>query len=240
MRINKLLSNYGYCSRKETNEFIKAGRITVNGLAATPGQWVEETDLILLDYESIKRKPSIYIILNKPVGITCTAEESVENNIINFMNYPEYIFPVGRLDKESQGLILLTNDGELANKTLEADNRHEKEYIVTLNKPYDDKFLEDMAMGVQIGDEKTRPSTLEKISKDTFSIILTQGLNKQIRRMSKTLGYNVVRLQRIRIMNIKLEGLIYGEWRVLSEDELRELRNLCCISYPRYLKENSL
>lgn len=226
MRINKLLSNYGYCSRKETNKFIEEGRITIQGLPAKPGQWVEETDLILLDYEPIKRKPPIYIILNKPIGITCTAEESVDNNIINFMNYPEYIFPVGRLDKESQGLILLTNDGEIANKILEADNGHEKEYIVTLNKPYDDKFLEDMARGVQIGDEKTRPCTLERISKDTFSIILTQGLNKQIRKMSKSLGYNVVRLQRIRIMNIKLEELIYGKWRELAQDELRELRNL--------------
>ena len=229
MRINKLLSNYGYCSRKETNELIEERRITVNGLLSTPGQWVEETDIILVDNEPIKKKKPIYIILNKPIGITCTAEESVDNNIIKFLNYPEYIFPVGRIDKESQGLMLLTNDGELANKILEADNGHEKEYIVTLNKPYDDKFLEDMAMGVRIGDEKTRPCTLERISKDTFSIILTQGLNRQIRRMSKTLGYNVVRLQRIRIMNIKLEDLIYGKWRDLTEDELRELRNLCYI-----------
>ena len=229
MRINKLLSNYGYCSRKETNELIEERRITVNGLLSTPGQWVEETDIILVDNEPIKKKKPIYIILNKPIGITCTAEESVDNNIIKFLNYPEYIFPVGRIDKESQGLMLLTNDGELANKILEADNGHEKEYIVTLNKPYDDKFLEDMARGVEIGDEKTRPSSLEKISEDTFSIILTQGLNRQIRRMSKTLGYNVVRLQRIRIMNIKLDDLIYGKWRDLTEDELRELRNLCYI-----------
>lgn len=229
MRINKLLSNYGYCSRKETNKIIEDGRITINGLPSTPGQWVEETDLILLDYEPIKRKKSIYIILNKPTGITCTAQESVENNIIEFLNYPEYIFPVGRIDKESQGLILLTNDGELANKILEADNGHEKEYVVTLSKPYDDKFLEDMAIGVQIGDEKTKPCTLERISKDTFNIILTQGLNKQIRRMSKTLGYNVVRLQRIRIMNIKLEGLVYGKWRELTVDELKELKDLCNI-----------
>jgi len=229
MRINKLLSNYGYCSRTETNKFIEDGRITVNGLPSKPGQWVEETDLILLDYEPIKRKKPIYIILNKPIGITCTAQESVENNIISFLNYPEYIFPVGRIDKESQGLILLTNDGELANKVLEADNGHEKEYIVTLSKPYNDIFLEDMARGVEIGAEKTKSCTLERISEDTFSIILTQGLNKQIRRMSKTLGHNVVRLQRIRIMNIKLEGLIYGKWRELAEDELMELKNLCKI-----------
>jgi len=229
MRINKLLSNYGYCSRKETNELIEERRITVNGLPSTPGQWVEETDNILVDNEPIKKKKPIYIILNKPIGITCTAEESVENNIIKFLNYPEYIFPVGRIDKESQGLILLTNDGELANKILEADNGHEKEYIVTLNKPYDDKFLDNMARGVEIGDKKTRPSTLERISDDTFSIILTQGLNKQIRKMSKAFGYNVVRLQRIRIMNIKLKSLIYGKWRELTEDELRELRNLCYI-----------
>ncbi|PRR80212.1 pseudouridine synthase [Clostridium vincentii] len=227
MRINKLLSNYGYCSRKETNELIDSGRITIKGLPATPGQWVEETDLILLDYEPIKRKASIYLILNKPMGITCTADESVENNIIEFLNYPEYIFPVGRLDKESQGLIILTNDGELANKILESDNGHEKEYVVTLSKPYDEKFLENMARGVEIGDKKTKPSTLKKISEDTFSIILTQGLNKQIRKMSRAFGYNVVRLERIRIMNIKLEGLIYGKWREITEDELKELRSLC-------------
>jgi 23S rRNA pseudouridine2604 synthase len=227
MRINKLLSNYGYCSRKETNKLIEEGRITVNGLPSTQGQWVEETDLILLDYEPIKRKKSIYILLNKPIGITCTAEESVDNNIIKYINYPEYIFPVGRLDKESQGLILLTNDGEIANKILEADNGHEKEYKVTLNKLYDDKFLVDMSRGVELGDIKTKPCTIEKISKDTFSIILTQGLNKQIRRMSKALGFKVVRLERIRIMNIKLEGLIYGKWREITEDELMELKNLC-------------
>jgi len=230
MRINKLLSNYGYCSRKETNKIIEEGRITVDGLPCAPGQWVEETDLILLDYEPIKKKRSVYIILNKPIGITCTAHESVENNIIKFLNYPEYVFPVGRIDKESQGLILLTNDGELANKILEADNGHEKEYIVTLSKPYDDKFIVDMARGVQIETEKTKPCTLERISGDTFSIILTQGLNKQIRKMSKVLGYSVVRLQRIRIMNIKLEGLIYGKWRELTEDELRNLKNLCYIT----------
>ena len=142
MRINKLLSNHGICSRTEANRLIEENRIIVNGKLCTPGQWVEEEDIILIDNEPIPVKDKIYIALNKPVGITCTAEKRVENNIINFMGYPEYIFPIGRLDKASQGLILMTNDGDLANKILESENEHEKEYIVTVNKPFDDAFYE--------------------------------------------------------------------------------------------------
>jgi len=215
MRINKLLSNYGICSRTEANRLIQENRIIVNGQYCIPGQWVEEEDAILLDNEVIKPKHKIYIALNKPVGITCTAADTVESNIINFMNYPEYIFPVGRLDKESQGLILMTNDGELANKILESENEHEKDYIVTVNKPFDDFFVKGMSEGVKISEVTTRPCKVNRVSDDTFRIILTQGLNKQIRRMSKSFGYTVVRLERIRIINIRVEGNV----EIFSDNE---------------------
>ncbi|MBU3176859.1 pseudouridine synthase [Clostridium estertheticum] len=225
MRINKLLSNYGICSRTGANKLIEENRIIVNGKLCTPGQWVEEDDNILLDNKSVLMRDKIYIALNKPVGITCTAEKTVASNIIDFMNYPEYIFPVGRLDKSSQGLILMTNDGELANNILESKNEHEKEYIVTVNKPYDDIFIEGMSKGVQICGVNTRQCKVSRISENTFGIILTQGLNKQIRRMSKTFGYTVVRLERIRIVDIKVDGIETGKWRYLTEKEVIELRN---------------
>ncbi|MBC5624602.1 pseudouridine synthase [Clostridium sp. NSJ-49] len=224
MRINKLLSNYGVCSRKEANRIIEEGRVIVNGELAFPGQWVEEYDDILLDGEKLKPKERIYIALNKPVGITCTAANDVEDNIIQYMNYPEYIFPVGRLDKLSQGLILMTNDGDLANSILEADNNKEKEYIVTVDKELDNKFIEGMSNGVDIGGVITRPCKVSRVNDKTFNIILTQGLNKQIRRMSKAFGFNVVRLERVRIMNIKIDGIEYGKWRKLTEDEISVLR----------------
>lgn len=224
MRINKLLSNYGVCSRKEANRIIEEGRVIVNGELAFPGQWVEEYDDILLDGEKLKPKERIYIALNKPIGITCTAANDVENNVIQYMNYPEYIFPVGRLDKPSQGLILMTNDGDLANGILEADNNKEKEYVVTVDKEFDDKFIEGMSKGVDIGDAITRPCKVTRVNENTFNIILTQGLNKQIRRMSKAFGFNVVKLDRIRIMNIKIDGIEYGKWRNLTEEEVKELR----------------
>ncbi|MCD2500726.1 pseudouridine synthase [Clostridium sp. NSJ-145] len=224
MRINKLLSNYGVCSRKEANRIIEEGRVIVNGELAFPGQWVEEYDDILLDGEKLKPKERIYIALNKPVGITCTAANDVEDNVIQYMNYPEYIFPVGRLDKLSQGLILMTNDGDLANSILEADNNKEKEYIVTVDKEFDNKFIEGMSNGVDIGGVITRPCKVSRVNDKTFNIILTQGLNKQIRRMSKAFGFNVVRLERVRIMNIKIDGIEYGKWRKLTEDEISVLR----------------
>lgn len=224
MRINKLLSNYGVCSRKEANRIIEEGRVIVNGELAFPGQWVEEYDDILLDGEKLKPKERIYIALNKPVGITCTAANDVEDNVIQYMNYPEYIFPVGRLDKLSQGLILMTNDGDLANSILEADNNKEKEYIVTVDKELDNKFIEGMSNGVDIGGVITRPCKVSRVNDKTFNIILTQGLNKQIRRMSKAFGFNVVRLERVRIMNIKIDGIEYGKWRKLTEDEISVLR----------------
>lgn len=224
MRINKLLSNYGVCSRKEANKIIEEGRVIVNGELAFPGQWVEEYDDILLDGEKLKPKERIYIALNKPVGITCTAANEVKDNVIQYMNYPEYIFPVGRLDKLSQGLILMTNDGDLANGILEADNNKEKEYIVTVDKEFDDKFIEGMSNGVDIGGVITRPCKVTRINNNTFNIILTQGLNRQIRRMSKAFGFNVVKLERIRIMNVKIDGIEYGKWRKLTDKEVWELR----------------
>ncbi|MGL5380329.1 pseudouridine synthase [Clostridium sp.] len=225
MRINKLLSNLGICSRKDANRIIEDNRVKVNGKLCIPGQWVEESDEILLDNKPVEKKEKVYIALNKPEGITCTAASEVKDNIISFINYPEYIFPVGRLDKESEGLILLTNDGDLANKILESDNMHEKEYIVKLNRDFDDDFINGMANGVQICGVITRKCIVERISNDTFKIILTQGLNKQIRRMSKAFGYTVINLKRIRIMNININGLEKGKWRYLTKEEIDYLNN---------------
>lgn len=226
MRINKLLSNFGYCSRKETNRLIEENRITVNGKLCTPGQWVEKEDVILIDNKPVAVKEKIYIAFNKPAGITCTAAADVENNIINFINYHEYIFPVGRLDKASQGLILLTNDGDLANKVLVSENEHEKEYIVTVDKAFNDFFIKKMSEGVEILGVRTRPCKVSRVSEDTFRIIITQGLNKQIRRMSKAFGYTVIHLERIRIINLKIDGIDVGNWRNLTEEEVSELINL--------------
>jgi 23S rRNA pseudouridine2604 synthase len=225
MRINKLLSNYGICSRTDANRLIIENRVMVNSEVCSPGQWVEEEDNILIDNEIINPKDKIYIALNKPIGITCTAAKSVETNIIDFMNYPDYIFPVGRLDKASEGLILMTNDGGLTNKILGSENEHEKEYIVTVNKPFDDLFIKGMSEGVQIRSGNTRPCKVFRVNADTFRIILTQGLNRQIRRMSRVFGYTVVRLQRVRIINIEIKGIDVGAWRYLTEAELIELWN---------------
>ena len=224
MRINKLFSNLGICSRRETNRLIEEKRVVVNGVLCEPGQWVEEEDEIFLDGQRVQSKDKVYIVLNKPVGVTCTAAEEVKDNIISYMNYDQYIFPVGRLDKESQGLIIMTNDGVLANKILESDNLHEKEYVVTVDKDFNNDFIRKMAEGVDIGDVITRPCKVEKINNNTFKIILTQGLNKQIRRMAKAFGYTVIKLERIRIMNIKLDDIEYGTWRNITEEELKVLK----------------
>lgn len=224
MRINKYFSNLGICSRRETNRLIEEKRVIVNGVLCEPGQWVEEEDEILLDGVKVKAKEKIYIALNKPTGVTCTAADNVKNNIIDYMNYQQYIFPVGRLDKESQGLIIMTNDGILSNKILEADNLHEKEYIVTVDKPFNDDFINKMSNGVNIGDTVTRKCSVKRINENTFNIVLTQGLNKQIRRMTKAFGYNVIKLERIRIMNIKIDDIPYGEWRNITKGELDTLK----------------
>ena len=223
VRINKLLSNLGICSRKEAARYIEDGRIKINGVLSIPGQWVEEDDEILIDDQPVAAREKVYIALNKPVGITCTAEKTVKDNIIEYVNYPEYIFPVGRLDKPSQGLIILTNDGVLANKILESENEHEKEYIVTLDKDFDEKFIEGMSSGVEICGQITRPCKVFRVDNNTFRIILTQGLNRQIRRMCGELGYNVQKLKRIRIMNIELGNLPVGQYRKVTDSELKEL-----------------
>ncbi|MGG2016549.1 pseudouridine synthase [Bacillus sp. S10(2024)] len=224
MRINKFVSETGYYSRRETNRLIAEKRITVNGEICEPGQEVEPDDIVLVDGKPIPRKKHpIYIALNKPIGITCTAAKHIEGNIIDFVNYPERIFPIGRLDKASQGLILMTNDGDIVNKMMRSEHGHEKEYIVTVDKPFDDAFLKGMAGGVTIRDGKTNPCDIYRISDLVFRIILTQGMNRQIRRMCRAFGYTVTRLERIRIMNITIDGIETGQWRDLTEEELSEL-----------------
>lgn len=225
MRINKLLSNYGYCSRKEANKLIQDKRVIVNGELAIEGQWVEETDTILLDNVRVKPKDKVYVAFNKPVGIVCTAAKETENNIIDYVDYPEYIFPIGRLDKPSQGLILLTNDGDLADKILSSENYHEKEYIVEVDKDIDDEFILNMSNGIKIGDRITRKCKVKALGEKKFSIILTEGMNRQIRKMCKSLGYEVTLLKRIRIMNILIDGIEEGKWRNLSIKEINTLKN---------------
>lgn len=224
MRINKFISETGYYSRRETDRLIATQRITVNGEICEPGQEVEPDDIVLVDGKPIPKKTnSIYIALNKPIGITSTAAKHIEGNIIDFVNYPERIFPVGRLDKASQGLILMTNDGDIVNKMMRSEHGHEKEYIVTVDKSFDDAFLKGMAGGVTIRDGKTNPCDIYRISDLVFRIILTQGMNRQIRRMCRAFGYTVTRLERIRIMNITIDGIETGQWRDLTEEELSEL-----------------
>lgn len=224
MRINKLLSNLGYCSRREANRWIDEGRLTVNGQICQLGQWLEDTDEVLLDEQALVPKEKIYLLLNKPVGITCTAEITTPDNIIGFLNYPEYIFPVGRLDKNSEGLMLLTNDGELANQVLAAEHGHEKVYHVTVNRPFDAVFLESMSQGVVIDGQKTKPCRLERLEENQFQIILSQGLNRQIRKMCLAFGFKVLKLKRIRILNLELGALPIGQWRMVDTTELEALK----------------
>ncbi len=228
MRINKFISETGICSRREADTWIEAGRVTINGLAATLGSKVEAGDQVTVDGEPVgPRKPVVYIALHKPVGITCTTERGVEGNIVDFIDHPERIFPIGRLDKDSEGLILLTNDGDIVNEILRAEHAHEKEYVVTVDKPVTVEFIEAMRQGVAILDTRTRPCVAELISKNVFRIVLTQGLNRQIRRMCEALGYRVKRLTRIRIMHLSLGELQAGDWRDLSRAEVRELQARC-------------
>jgi len=227
MRINKFISETGVCSRREADSWVQAKRVTINGIVAELGSTVEAGDVVKVDGKPIraKRKP-VYIALNKPVGITSTTEKHIAGNIVDFVNHNERIFPIGRLDKDSQGLILLTNDGDIVNKILRAENNHEKEYIVTVNKPINNAFIEGMSRGVRILGTKTKPCKVRKINDKTFNIILTQGLNRQIRRMCQVFGYEVVKLKRIRIMNIQLGELKIGQWRDLTSKEFKELSML--------------
>jgi 23S rRNA pseudouridine2604 synthase len=227
-RINKFLSESGYCSRRVADKLIEEGRVTINGKVPEMGTKITADDEIRVDGKLItppKEKP-VYIAFNKPVGIVCTTDTRVEkNNIIDFINYPKRIFPIGRLDKPSEGLILLTNDGDIVNKILRARNNHEKEYLVKVDKPITKDFIYKMSNGVPILGTVTRKCLVEQTGKNSFRIILTQGLNRQIRRMCEYLGYEVIKLKRIRIMNIKLDTPI-GKWRYLSDNELKELNHL--------------
>lgn len=228
IRINKYLSEVGFCSRRAADLLLQDGRITINGKIPELGTKVSEEDEILVDGKSIKKveEEFVYIAFNKPVGIVCTTDTKRENdNIIEYINHPKRIFPIGRLDKPSEGLILLTSDGDIVNKILRARNNHEKEYIVRVNKPITEKFLEKMRNGVPILDTVTRKCEVEKIDTMNFRIVLTQGLNRQIRRMCEHLDYEVKKLKRIRIMNIKLD-LPVGKWRDLTDAELAELNQL--------------
>ncbi|SDC46324.1 23S rRNA pseudouridine2604 synthase [Paenibacillus sp. CF095] len=225
MLINKYISETGFCSRRETNRLIAAGRITINGRVCEKGAEVEPHDVVHIDDKEIPRNDNepVYIALNKPIGIVCTAAEHVEGNIIQYMNYPSRIFAIGRLDKASEGLILLTNDGGIVNKMMRSEHNHDKEYVVTVDKPITDEFVKSMSEGVEILDVVTKPCEVYRQSEDVFRIILTQGLNLQIRRMCKALGYRVLKLERVRIMNITLDQLERGQWRHLEQEELEIL-----------------
>ena len=226
-RINKFLSESGFCSRREADKLLEQGRITINGIIPELGTKVSYEDEVRVDGKLIreKREKSIYLAFNKPVGIECTTNQNVRDNIVDYINYPKRIFPIGRLDKASEGLIFMTDDGDIVNKILRARNNHEKEYIVTVDRPITDRFIEKMSNGVPILDTITRKCKVEQISKTVFRIILTQGLNRQIRRMCEYLDYEVMALKRTRIINISLDVHV-GRYRELTTDEIQQLNKL--------------
>lgn len=227
-RINKYIASLGICSRREADRRVEAGEVYINGVKAVPGARVKKGDKVMLDGVLLKKKPvkHIYIALNKPRGIVSTTDPAEKNNVISFMNYPERIFPIGRLDKDSEGLLLLSNDGDIVNRILRARYGHEKEYLVRVNKPYDEKFRHKMENGVEILGQETLPAKFRPVDNKTFRLTLTQGLNRQIRRMCDALGYEVERLERIRIMNITLGNMTPGSWRYLTIKEMRQLEGL--------------
>ncbi|MGG7098810.1 23S rRNA pseudouridine(2604) synthase RluF [Clostridium sardiniense] len=226
-RLNKYISETGICSRREADKLIESGRVTINGVKATMGTKVSKGQVVKVDGKKIsKEEELVYIVLNKPVGITCTTESKIRGNIVDFVGHSKRIFPIGRLDKDSQGLILLTNDGDIVNKILRAGNNHEKEYIVTVDKKITNEFIKGMSSGVRILGTITKECFVKKEDDYTFRIILTQGMNRQIRRMSEALGYEVKKLKRIRIMNINLADLKIGKWRDLTRKELVGLNDL--------------
>lgn len=226
-RINKFLSESGFCSRREADKLIEQGRVTINGIVPEMGTKITSKDQVRVDgvliHENSEKR--IYLAFHKPVGIECTTNQGVRDNIVDFINYPERIFPIGRLDKASEGLIFMTNDGDIVNKILRARNNHEKEYIVTVNKPITERFIQRMANGIPILDTLTRKCKVEQISKTVFRIILTQGLNRQIRRMCEYLDYEVVALKRTRIINISLDVPV-GQYRDLTALEIKQLNEL--------------
>jgi len=224
MRLNKFISETGVCSRREADAWIAAGRVTVNGKPAALGTQVAAGDAVRLDGKPLSpKRRDVYLLLNKPRGVTCTTERHVAGNIVDFIAHAERIFPIGRLDKDSEGLILLTNNGDIVNEILRVEHGHEKEYRVTVERPVTPTFLAMMAAGVKIGGEKTKPCVVTQTAPDTFRIVLTQGLNRQIRRMCSALGFRVQRLQRVRIMHIRLGALASGHWRDLTDAEVRPL-----------------
>src|ERR1700683_1481877 len=224
VRLNKYISETGVCSRREADKWIEAGRVTLNGQPASLGTQVAESDEVRIDGNTIGiKKKQVYIALNKPVGIICTTEANIEDNIIDHVGYPERIFPVGRLDRDSEGLILLTNNGDIVNEILRSENNHDKEYLATADRPITDLSLRLMGGGGKIMGELTKPSKVARVNAQSFRIILTQGLNRQIRRMCSALGYKENRLHRVGIMNIHLGNLQPGQWRHLTPAELKGL-----------------
>lgn len=225
--LNKYISSTGICSRREADKIIAAGRVLLNGKIAKTGNRVNKGDLVLLDGKKLAPKPRpIYIALHKPVGIVSTTDPKEPDNIVDFVNHPQRLFHIGRLDKDSEGLIFLTNDGDIVNKILRADNHNEKEYIVTVDRPITPRFLKRMARGVPILGKITKRCQVRQMNTYQFRIILTEGMNRQIRRMCSYLGYEVTRLQRIRIMHITLQGLKSGEWREFTRAEIRKMNDL--------------
>jgi 23S rRNA pseudouridine2604 synthase len=224
MRINKYLSERGLCSRREADSWVEGGRVSINGVVATLGTKVQAGDAVQVDGRGVGGETAhVYIALHKPVGVECTTDPRVPHNVVEFVSHRERIFPIGRLDKDSEGLLLLTNDGDIVNDLLRARHGHEKEYLVTVDRPVTDAFVNAMASGVEILDRITTPCRVYRVSKNVFRIILTQGLNRQIRRMCEVFGYTVRRLIRVRFVNIPLEGLPPGRWRNLTRTELAGL-----------------
>ncbi len=226
MRINKYLSDIGHCSRRKADQLVSDGKIMINGKLAELGSKVSDGDVVKVGGKVVsKENKPVYIALNKPKGIECTANPKVKNNIVGFVGHEERIYPVGRLDKDSEGLILLTNDGEFADKIMRAKNFHEKEYIVRVNKAFDAAFIKEMSKGVDLEGRMTRPCEVEVINERSFKIVLTQGMNRQIRRMTEALGYNVTELKRVRVMSIELGRLSVGKWRNLKPHEIERIMN---------------
>ena len=224
IRLNKYIASSGLCSRREADSLIENGKVTINGIVAVQGTKVNEGDVVLVGGHKITPDDDmVYIAFNKPLGVTCTTDKRDPSNIIDFIGFDERIFPVGRLDKNSSGLILLTNDGSIVNKLLRAENGHEKEYLVTVNRPYDKNFIKQMESGVPVLGQLTLPCKIRPAGDKTFKIILHPGLNRQIRRMCEYLGYKVTKLKRIRFMNINLGDLETGKWRYLTSSEKKEL-----------------
>jgi 23S rRNA pseudouridine2604 synthase len=229
--LNKYISDTGFCSRREADRYIEECRVTINGKDAHKGNRVTEGDIVLVDGEPLrKKKTQVYLMLNKPKGVTCTTDQKDKTNIVDFINYKTRIFPIGRLDKLSEGLIFLTNDGDIVNKILRAGNGHEKEYIVTVDKPIDSVFINSMRYGVRISGTLTNKCFVKQEGDNRFRIILTQGLNRQIRRMCEVLGHRVTSLKRIRIMNITISGLAPGKWRYFTPNEINSLNEMLTYS----------